>query len=200
MSLLLLISFFIPDEFNTAKPDDGKLLNDQIPKIIGNWHSADFKFENNYYEILGTNDILMRDYKQNFSGKVNNTVYLFITRSKQNRRFAHPPHACLEGEGYNLVNEDSINLSFDKEIMPCNRALFSRNNSGLLVYYWFNSNNRNYNNLVSLYFSFLFMENRRSGGSMVRLSCVVDPNDPVSCEKLLQQFAEEAVPEIIKSL
>ena len=200
MSLLLLISFFIPDEFNTVKPDDGKILNNQIPKIIGKWHSEDFQIEDNYFTILGTNDILMRGYYKKVSGDKNETMYLFITRSKQNRRFAHPPHACLQGEGYNLIKEESINLSVNKEIIPCNRALFSRNNSGLLVYYWFNSNNINYNNLLSLYFSFLFMENRRSGGSMIRLSCVVNPDDPAAGEKLMQQFVKEGVPEILKSL
>ena len=108
MPSLLLISFFIPVEFNASNNIEEKFLNDRIPKVIVKWHAEDFQIENNYYSVLGTNDILMRGYKKNIKGAGEETVYLFMTRSKKNRRFAHPPNACLEGEEYNLANEDFV--------------------------------------------------------------------------------------------
>ena len=72
----------------------------------------------------------MRGYNKKISGDGIETVYLFMTRSKKNRRFAHPPNACLEGEGYNLANEDIFDLSINKELIPCNRMLFTRGGNG----------------------------------------------------------------------
>ncbi len=200
MSLLLLISFLIPEKFNPDKKIDNILLNESIPKIINGWHSRDYQFENNYYDILGTRDIMMRSYEKTSKGPGNEIVYVFITRSKQNRKFAHTPEPCLEGEGYHLLYKNDIDLPVDNKKIPCNRMLFRRDLNGLLVYYWFNSDKKNYRNVVSLYFSFLFMENRRSGGSMIRLSAVVNPDNPDAGDKALLNFASEALPEILKGL
>ncbi len=198
--LFLLVSLFIPNEFNASNNIDNTLLNDRIPNVINGWQSEDIQFEDNYFTILGTKDILMRSYCKKAGGNENETVYLFMTRSKMNRRFAHSPKDCLEGEGYNLFSEDIIDISINKEIISCNRMLFTLDKKGLLVYYWYNSNQKNYRNILNLFLSFLFIENRKSGGSMIRLSCVVNLDNPESGDKALQHFAGEAGPEILKEL
>ena len=78
--------------------------------------------------------------------------------------------------------------------------LFARDGEGLLVYSWFRVNGENTDNFLAHQMSTVFRRGSGSGASMVGLSIVVDLEDVDSGEKVLQQFALDGVPSILKPL
>lgn len=197
MAFLTIISFFIPER-NATGNQNTILIKNQIPVKIAKWYSNDEKLEENYFDILDTEDLLMRTYSSEINHSTEN-VYLFLVHSKENRFSFHRPEVCIEGEGYNLVENDKRNIVINNNIVSVHRMLFSMEGRGLLVYYWYRTGNKNYFNYLKFKL-FFYLDNDCSGGTLIRLSKVVDLKDIATDEKILDQFISEALPEILKYL
>jgi len=200
MAIMAVISIGISfNDRNILSESD--LVRDRIPKKIKNWDSHDYEFGENYFNLLGTKDLLMRTYTKKIKGEKKKTVYLYVTHSKKSRSaLMHRPELCLSGEGYDLIKHDEINLQNGNLNIPVHRMLFARDGKGLLVYYWYRLKGKSINSYFFHQLLYLNSKNRKSGGSMIRLSKIVDLRDTESGERILKQFVREAVPEIMKFL
>jgi EpsI family protein len=196
-----IISFIIPSINNLNNSINEILLKDKIPDSIGKWKSRDEIIDESYYNALGTNNLLMRIYQEKYNNLGNDNIYLFIIRSKDNIAAFHRPELCLRGEGYELLTQSEIDIQLkNKRVIPVHSMLFIENNKGLLVYYWYYINGENVKNTIKYQLTFLFNMNKESSGNFIRISKPVNLNNIIQEEQKLKQFAEEAIPEILKYL
>ena len=203
VSLIMLsfITFIITYKNDINNISNEILLKDKIPDSIGRWKSRNEVLGQNYYDLLGTNDLLMRAYWEKGKNSKSDNVYLYIIRSKDNAAAFHRPEACLRGEGYELSTHNEINLDFKNNIIiPIHRMLFVDKDKALLVYYWYYINGKNVKNTIEYQLSFLFNMNKDSSGNFIRISKPVNLNRITQEEKIMKQFANEVIPEILKYL
>ncbi|MFH0974675.1 MAG: exosortase C-terminal domain/associated protein EpsI [Spirochaetota bacterium] len=199
--ILSFVSFVIPDKNNFHNSGAEILLKDIIPDSIGNWKSRNEILGENYFNVLGTNDLLMRAFWEKGKSPENNNVYLYIIRSKDNAAAFHRPEACLRGEGYELSAHNEVDLILiNKKIIPVHRTLFVDKDKGLLVYYWYYINGKNIKDTLRYQLEFLFNMNDDSSGSFIRISKPVNLNKITQEEQKMKQFANEIIPEILKYL
>ncbi len=183
MLILVFAGFIIFDKHNITEPVNEILLKDKIPASIGGWKSQDEVLGENYYSVLGTNDLLMRAYREKGGNAKSDTVYLYIIRSNDTLSAFHRPEVCLRGEGYELLTQEELDLYINKKNMiPVKRLLFLDKKQGLLVYYWYYLNGKNLKD-----------------GIRYRLSFLLNINISKEEEKM-KQFANEVIPEILKYL
>lgn len=197
MFVLSVLSFCIPTSSGRDLFRGNELINNKIPKNIGKWDSIDRKLEDYYFKELGTNDLLMRTYRHKGTDK---KIYLFMVHSRNNWNAFHDPEICLKGDGYKLIEKNDKILHDNIFNALVHRMLFKRKGKRLLVYYWYYVNGEIIKNPLAFHWLFSFGSGRSSGGIMIRLSKVIDPENTDSGEKNLEQFALEAIPVLKKVL
>ncbi|HOP65063.1 MAG TPA: EpsI family protein [Spirochaetota bacterium] len=197
MAIFAFISVALQVKSPGATVSNYPLLKEAIAKETANWTSVDEELEESYFSMLKTDDILMRKFIRKGSSGEEGKVYLYFVHARGDRGpFLHRPELCLQGEGYNLVEQSEINAGG----VPVTRMLFFRNGKGLLVYYWYSFNGRLLNDYLELQRALVFRLNRNYRCIMFRLSKVVSPDKVSDSEKILLDFAENEMPEIIKGL
>jgi len=77
--------------------------------VIGEWRGEDIPVDKHTYELLETDNVLMRDY-MNTQGDV---INLYIIYSRSNRKVSHPPEICLQGAGAVVVEKSIAQISPD---------------------------------------------------------------------------------------
>jgi len=201
MGLLVIFSFIIPQKNSVSNSHSEKLLKEKIPAVSGRWKSRDEVLGANYYKILGTNDLLMREYRDKRETKGENNVYLYIIRSKNNVSAFHRPEVCLRGEGYELLKHDEIDLLLKNgKKITLHRQLFVDNNKALLVYYGYYLNGIFVKDTIKYKLLFHFNYNENTSGNLIRISKPVKLNEVTQGEEKMKQFTNEVIPEILKYL
>lgn len=200
MILLCFTGFIIPNKNKPIISNNEILLKNKIPDSIGGWQSKGDIAVEDYYNVLGTNDLLMRAYREKGNSTKNDDVYLYIIRSKDNVSAFHRPELCLRGEGYELLTDNVIDLSINIKKIPVRRMLFVEGDKGLLVYYWYYINGRNIKDTLHYQLLFLFNLNEGTNGNFIRISKPVNLNNITREEEKMKRFAKEAIPEILAYL
>ncbi|HOO71581.1 MAG TPA: EpsI family protein [Spirochaetota bacterium] len=200
MILLCLIGFFIQDDNNYRYSNDTTLLKNKIPASAGRWQSQDMILGEDYFNLLGTDDLLMRAYQEKGKMIENDTVYLYIIRSKDSVSAFHRPELCLRGEGYELLTHDEIDLPINKKLIPVHRMLFVDRSKGLLVYYWYYLNGENIRDTIKYKLLFLFNRNKGSSGNFIRISKPVNLNNITLDEQTMKRFTSEVIPDVLEYL
>lgn len=101
---------------------------------IGEWKGREVALPERTYEILGTKDVIVREYA-NPKGE---TIVVVIVRSSNDRSSFHPPEICYLGGGVKLMEKtvETFNIN-DSFSLRMNR-LVMQDKSGLEVaWYWF---------------------------------------------------------------
>lgn len=197
MSLLAVVSLVY--QLNAYNRIETKypLMKDLIAMETSGWRSADEPLDGSYYSMLGTDDILMRQYIRKGSAGEDGKVYLYFVHAVGSRApFLHRPELCLMGEGYNLIEESEVFIKG----APARRMLFSRNGSGLIVYYWYSMNENRIGSYIKLQRHLITQLNRDYSCIMFRLSRIVDLNNVERGECVLREFAEKEIPQIFRNL
>ncbi|MCP4605667.1 MAG: EpsI family protein [Proteobacteria bacterium] len=200
--LAAVSSFFIGRlQAQSERPGtEAEYVASRIPKSIADWDSYDEELGEYYFQILGTDNLLMRVFSRDPVGFEPDRVYLYVIHSSSSRKVAHPPELCIKGEGYEIHKSEEIVLLKDSLDIPARRVLFTRNDQDLLVYYWYRFNDKNTNSLLRHQFMSISETASELGTSMIRLSIPFKPGSIEHAERLLRQFVSDAVPVIIDSL
>ena len=198
MSIMAAGTLFVQLRNGRAVEEKKILLINSIAAETAAWKSRDDKLEDYYYSMLKTEDILMREYyKKNNSGA--ESVYLYFVHASKNRTpFMHKPELCLQGEGYNLLEQNVIKLK--SSAVKASRRLFVRGEKGLLVYYWYLYNGKELESYLNLQFKMFFDFDEKMDCSMIRLSIIVDPLNVGKGEVVLREFAEKEIPLILNCI
>jgi len=184
---------FVGSQNNLKEPE--VYAQNLVPKQVGEWTSFDIELGEYYFDVLGTKDLLMRTYERKNSqgedGK--DTVYLYIVRSEDSRKVAHPPELCIEGEGYSSVVNEKRDIFFFFRKIPITRVLFKKEEQGLLVYYWYRFDGENTNNFIAHQLKSVWRKSKTGSTSMIRFSVVLNPDSQDDIAK-----KEKAMLELIK--
>ena len=105
-----------------------------IPLEFDAWKGRDIRMDDYVYDILGTRDVLVRDYV-NPAGQ---SIGLSIVRSSDDRSAFHPPEICYIGEGVELSDRDVTTFDLGEGFSIKANKLVMKDSRGFQVaWYWF---------------------------------------------------------------
>jgi len=107
-----------------------------FPKILGNWKSFDYKYNEAVYKSLSADILLTRGYT-----KDNNILWIDFINSKVGESF-HKQNICLEGGGWSIDKESIAEFKIANPPNPftkfyANRLDTSKAGQQQIVIYWF---------------------------------------------------------------
>lgn len=114
-----------------AKFEDSSIVKmADFPKTIGDWTSEDITLSKREYELLETNNLIMRNYTNKNGDKVN----LYIIYSQENRKVSHPPEICLQGGGAAITNKIPLQITGS---INATKIILEKNAIPELAAYWY---------------------------------------------------------------
>ena len=111
-----------------------------VPLALDDWQGADLHVDDHVYDVLGTRDVLTREYRNPEGRRVGLTVVL----ARQTRRRTHPPEQCFVGDGYTLTatSQRETPLTADQAPLRVQELVFTRGDSRIVTWYFFKSGNK----------------------------------------------------------
>lgn len=101
-----------------------------FPKVIDEWKGEDIPLDKRTYDLLETDNLIMRDYT-NPQGDV---VNLYIIYSQTNRKVSHPPEICLQGEGAVVVEKSVARIS---PALSAAKLILEKKDFQEAAFYWY---------------------------------------------------------------
>jgi EpsI family protein len=163
-----------------------------IPLEIGGWRGTDVPVQPRVFEILETEDVLVRRFA---SPRQAGPVDLYVVHAADSRKVAHPPEICFSGGGFVARERGVAALDLGGRAIPAVRMVLDRGPDTLLVYYWYRLDGRDTPSYLDHQLAALLRRVRRERreGSMVRLSTLVRGGNVAAAEARIAAFAREAL-------
>jgi len=165
-----------------------------FPLEIGEWSGRDFKMDPRVYEILGTQDVLSRHYRN----RRNETVGLMAIVAHQARRRTHPPEHCLTGEGFRVGAREDRAVTFamgeGTRTIEVRELLVERDGKTSVSWYFFKSGetlNTNYW-VHQIGLALRKVRDPQAADVLIRLDAHPDGNDIEAARGLLERFLKDA--------
>lgn len=172
--LILIIAgltgnFFYFFGINDKTPE---LSISQFPKEIGEWSSVDLSLNKRVYDLLGTDNLIMREYKNPNGEKIN----LYIIYSQDSRKVSHPPEICLQGDGFSVVEKTKLKVSYN---INATKLILEKRNSREVAVYWYKAGKEYTNDYINqqLKFSFQRFVGKRTSLALIRVITKAENND-----------------------
>ena len=106
--ILTAVAVFSLISYIPVKPDAVmKISITDFPKVIRGWKAQDIPLDERVYELLETKNLIMR----NYINKQGDSINCYIIYSQDNRKVAHPPEICLQGEGATVVEKTAMQIT-----------------------------------------------------------------------------------------
>ena len=150
-----------------------------IPMEIGEWQGKNLSLPQKIITLLGTKNILMREYK-NTKGE---QLVLAIVSSSSRRDSFHPPELCYLGSGAKLLDKRRKRIKLNKnQWLEVNQLIIEERGRKVLVWYWFTAGGKM---VANYYYQQLYLLKERlrkkgSIGTLIRIST------PISSDNLKQ--------------
>lgn len=159
-----------------------------IPYQVAGWSGKDFPVAEDVYEILETEDVLVREY-QDAEGY---PVVLAIVFADRIRGSFHPPEICYIGAGAELIGKEREQMSLsDGTLLDTNKLVVkSSEEDSLTAWYWFMAGDKS---VASFYQQQLFMikdslAQKPLQGALIRVSV---PENSELGKKKANQFIQD---------
>ncbi|MBN2483173.1 MAG: EpsI family protein [Candidatus Omnitrophica bacterium] len=140
-----------------------------FPLTIGPWNATEIPVTEHVREVLGTDEVLTRIYKNGQEG----TVMLAIIYSDNNRDSFHPPELCYIGAGGQLRDQhtEAVTVSPHETVLT-NKLVMDQGQEVITAWYWFMVNDRFITNyyVQQVYLLLEAIRGRPLKGAMVRVS------------------------------
>ena len=169
---------------------------DQFPMVIGAWQGTVDKFESRIYDVLGVDDSILSNYKDDAGNIVQ--LYIGFHSSQREGDLIHSPKNCMPGSGWDIVGAGLVDLSIDsRHNKPVRviRLLLQKGMQKQMVLYWYHSRGRviasEYDQKIYLVVDAI--TRNRTDGSFVRLIAPVE-NDERQTLEMLKRFAVQLFP------
>jgi EpsI family protein len=145
-------------------PQDNGVDISKFPKEIDGWISKDVPLNKRVYELLETDNLIMRNYT-NAAGQ---TVNLYIIYSQTNRKVAHPPELCLQGDGATITQKKAVKLT---DSITATELLLDQGNNNEITLYWYKAGPKFTNDFVKqqLDMSIKILFGKKTSIAMIRL-------------------------------
>lgn len=182
---------------------EGGQVIKNIPMNFGQWHGEDKELGALVHEILRTDSIIHRSYR-NQKGQ---EVFLSLVYYKDSKVDFHAPESCLGGQGISTVKESkliTINSAGRPIEINLNQLLHTQDNTETLVYYFYKAGNFLGKSYVALRLNLALNKfgKVQKSGSLIRISTPISNIDTQhkNAEMILKDFIEELYPYIILHL
>lgn len=192
--LLLLTSVYVL--FNSFSSSQSALVEvEKIPLSIANWSGKKISIDRKTFDILGTNSVIMREYKS----KEGQIVWLSIVYYPDNRVGFHHPESCYGGVGYTIIGERVETLEIKGE-RPCTieaRVLhYRRDDNEKLIIYFFEVGDFITPSYLKLRKKMMLnqIKFKRHSGAMVRFSTTILDGNLDDAFTTLKEFMSQLVP------
>jgi EpsI family protein len=179
-----------------APARDVRILS--FPMELAGWQGADVEFKDKeylkrVYEILGTDKVLIRSYRNSEGEK----VLIQVVYSDQKRQSFHPPEYCYLGSGNNeMLYRGKVNIDLSgKEAFSANESVYRVSRNKVLMLDWYTSGDVMTGNYYKqqLFFVLNQFKHAKSGGSAVRVWTVVSGDDEAGALERCKKFIKEVV-------
>ncbi len=188
--LLIIASFFSLNLYFEQKDTRDSLDIRNFPYTIGEWQGKDLEVTEKEYDILGTRNLVSREYINSSSEK----IYLFIIYSETNRMAFHPPEVCMMGGGTKIVDKRSVLINSSGYNFSVNKLYIQKDKYRGMALYCYKAGNLYTDNfyLQQALFALNQLSEKHRGGATVRVSMSMDKEEQV-CFETLKEFIVEAV-------
>jgi exosortase D (VPLPA-CTERM-specific) len=165
----------------------------EFPMLLGDWRGRSERMDQDLIDTLQFDDYL----QANFEGPRRKVVNLYVAYygSQQKGASVHSPRSCIPGGGWEIQSLDQVTVpgvTVSGEPLRVNRVQIQKGNIRHLTYYWFQQRGRVLTNeyLVKWYIFQDALTRRRTDGSLVRLTTLLPPGEPVeNAEARLEEMA-----------
>jgi EpsI family protein len=195
MGILLLFLFFsfnllFNDSYNKVKVNIEK-----IPLVVGEWHGSEIPIDSNTKDILETENVLMREYRNTTGKKIIFTIVYY----KDTRVALHLPESCLLGQGSRLVSRETEKIENN---FFANKLMIGLNNVSKLMLYYFETINLRTSSYLGFRKQILFnkLRNESTCGALIRLNTDIENGNTDLAVSILKKFILDITPELDKNL
>ena len=172
----------------SRSPDDNGVDISDFPKQIGEWSSQDIALDKRVYDLLETDNLIMRNYTDPDGRLIN----LYIIYSRTNRKVAHPPEICLQGDGALITGKRPVKLT---DSITATELILDGNKNKEITLYWYKAGKKFTNDYVKqqLDMSLKIITGQKTSIAMIRLITPYE-GDKVDEFAMLQSFARSIEP------
>jgi EpsI family protein len=194
LSILLVIASISLASYLPARSDVAlKIKVTDFPLKIGEWQGKDIPIPERDYEILETRNLFVREYKN----RKNESVYLYLIYSEDNRKVSHPPEVCFLGSGMTITDKSPIKILNSINAI---KMLVEKQNVREMVVYWFKAGRLYTDNYLKQQIKIVIdrIFGKRTAGALIRLSAVIKDDDTEGAVRLITSFTESFTPLLAK--
>jgi EpsI family protein len=192
--ILVVTAFFSILSYLPVKFDNASLVRiSAFPATIGEWHSQDVPLTRRVYELLETDNLIMRDYT-NDKGEV---VNLYVIYSQSNRKVSHPPEICLQGEGATVVEKAYVKISSG---ITATKLVLEKQDYQEAVFYWYKVGPVFTHELLKqqLTSAIDMMFGKRTSIALIRVITQIKDKDQKSAFSQIASFSRQIEPLLLK--
>lgn len=192
---IMLITVLLTGLFNHSERIAPNKPFSEFPLKIGQWQGEKGELDQKVYNILGVEDYVLANYKNNSGERVN--LYVGFYQSQKEGDIIHSPKNCMPGAGWKITGTsiETVNVSDDEKNISVIKLLLQKGAEKQIVLYWFQSRGRI---IFSEYMQKIWLvidsvTRQRTDGSFVRLisPVIIDEEKTI---KALKDFAQKVYP------
>lgn len=153
---------------------------------IGSWSGRDQDIDERVRTLLGTDDILLREYVDGSESPV--WLYVSYFGRQQQGETSHSPQHCLPGAGWQPLRARRVAYPLSSAASPSiNEILYEKEGRRQLVFYWYRERDRIVASeyLVKWYLMWDAMTRHRTDGALLRVSTPVEESEDAARERAL---------------
>lgn len=169
-----------------------------FPLALDGWHGRQEALDPAVLETLQATDYWNTNYQFGSQGP---TVNLFMAYYESQRvgTSAHSPSNCIPGSGWNIAKKEIVPVTLGTISIPVTRMVIRKENTSLLVYYWFDQRGRIINEQYGAKWYLLVdsITKNRTDGTIIRLTTpLLDEEEESAGDARLNNFLRVTYPVI----
>jgi EpsI family protein len=160
-----------------------------FPMRVGEWVGRDIALDQKIYDLLETKNLVMRNYTRPDGVVIN----LYIVYSQTNRKVAHPPEICMQGDGAQVLSKtDSVVIGK----IAANKLILSRGESREMVFYWYKAGTSHTASYLQqqLQVSWERLFRKNVSTAMIRVYMPFDAKGEDATREMLSEFIRTIAP------
>lgn len=159
----------------------------EFPRRLDGWAGRDVPVSERTVELLGTDEILNREYRDDRGSR----VHLCVVRSRGERGRVHPPEVCFRGWGYEVEETSRVNVHAESETFDANLIRLRKPDRRVVAVYWYRHGDRRTASFLGQQLRFTWLSRfsgAASDGALVRLTAAVDPRSPEDEQDVVERL------------
>ncbi|GEM_PF-2087617 len=168
-----------------------------LPMTIGSWTARDIGLTEHEYDLLGTRNLINRDYVNEASERINT----LIVYSETDRSIFHSPEGCMIGSGAYITKKETDSISTKDGLISVNKMMLEKNGMKDITLFCYKVGKTYTSSYLAQQAQFAGRQllGRRGNGALIRVSMRVRSNDDETLAKL-KDFLSALIEQIDSSI